>query len=412
MSTPSDATGYDVAAVRARFSALRKGIAFFDGPGGTQTPEPVITAIADTLGAPLSNRGTETAGARNAETVVTEARAAMAALLGGDPRGIVFGRSATQLTYDFARTVGKTWSPGDEVVVTKLDHDANIRPWVQAATAAGATVRWAEFDPVSGELTVEHLRAVLSDRTRLVAVTGASNLIGSKPPVAELAALAHARGALLYVDGVHRTAHSKVDIAELGADFYVCSPYKFCGPHLGVLAASPALLETLRPDKLLPSTDSVPERFEFGTLPYELLAGTTAAVRFLAGLGAGGSGGSGGAPSTVELHAAFDAIHEHESALLARILDGIAALPWLTVRSRAVDRTPTLLLTIDGIDTAEAAAFLATKDIAAPAGSFYALEASRHLGLGDTGGLRIGLAPYTNEEDIDRLLQALHDFSR
>lgn len=269
---------YDIAAIRSHFPALAAGIAHFDGPGGTQTPEPVIRAIADAMAQPLSNRGQVTLGERNAEALVTGARRAMADLLGASPSGIVFGRSATQLTYDVARTLAKTWSPGDEVVVTRLDHDANIRPWVQS----GATVRWAEFDPETGELTVDAIRSVLSERTRLVAVTAASNLIGTRPDIPAIARAAHEVGALVHVDGVHHTAHALVDVGALGADFFVCSPYKFLGPHHGVLAARPELLETLRPDKLLPSTDAVPERFELGTLPYEFLAGTTAAVDFLA----------------------------------------------------------------------------------------------------------------------------------
>jgi selenocysteine lyase/cysteine desulfurase len=173
----------------------------------------------------------------------------------------------TQLTYDISRAMAKAWSPGDEVVVTRLDHDANIRPWVQAAEAVGAVVRWAEFDPQSTELDLSDVEALLSSRTRLVAVTGASNLCGSRPPVAEIAAAAHAAGALVYVDGVHLTAHAAVDVAELGADLYACSPYKFLGPHCGVVAGRPEVLAGLHPDKLLPSTDVVPERFELGTLP-------------------------------------------------------------------------------------------------------------------------------------------------
>ena len=179
----------------------------------------------------------------------------------------MFGRSATSLTYDLARALAKDWGPGDEVVVTRLDHDANIRPWVHAAEAAGATVRWVDFDPATGELSADAVAAVLTDRTRLVATTGASNLIGTRTPVCRVADLAHEVGALHWVDGVHATAHASVDLAALRADFWTCSPYKFMGPHCGVLAADPALLETLHPDKLLPSTDAVPERFELGTLP-------------------------------------------------------------------------------------------------------------------------------------------------
>ena len=398
-------TAYDVAAVRAQFPALSSGFAHFDGPGGTQTPRPVIDAIAGALAEPLSNRGDGTPGERNADAIVAEARRALADLLAADPAGIVFGRSATQLTYDFSRALAKTWAPGDEVMVTRLDHDSNIRPWIQAAERAGAVVRWADFDPATGELTAEHVRAALSERTRLVAVTAASNLIGTQPDLPAISRLAHEVGALLYVDGVHHTAHASVDIAALGADFYVCSPYKFLGPHVGVLAAAPALLETVKPDKLLPSTNVVPERFEFGTLPYELLAGARAAVDFLAALSPADAGSR-----RDRLVATFAALGEHEDVLRGRIDEGLAELEAVTVHSRAARRTPTMLLTIAGRGTVDAYRFLADRKVHAPSGAFYALEASRHLGLGDTGGLRIGLAPYNDADDVERLLSALTEF--
>lgn len=398
---------YDIDAIRAQFPALAAGIAHFDGPGGSQTPRPVIRAIADALSHPLSNRGHRVAGERNAETIVTDSRRAMADLLAADPAGIVFGRSATQLTYDFSRVLARTWSPGDEVVVTRLDHDSNIRPWIQAAARAGVAVRWADFDPATGELTPDAIAAVLSERTRLVAVTAASNLIGTRPRIAEISRLAHDAGALTYVDGVHYTAHSLVDVAQLGADFFTCSPYKFLGPHHGVLAARPELLETLYPDKLLPSTSTVPERFELGTLPYEFLAGTRAAVDFLAGFDTDAEG-----TRRERLAAGFAALEEHEEALRARLDKELSTLDGVTVHSNAADRTPTLLLTFDGRSTTDAYEFLADRGVHAPSGSFYAIEASRKLGLGDTGGLRVGLAPYTHAGDVGRLVEGLADFLR
>jgi cysteine desulfurase family protein (TIGR01976 family) len=395
---------YDVASVRARFPALRSGIAHFDGPGGTQVPESVARAVADTLTSPIANRGRTTAAERTADDVVRAARQAMADLLGADPRGIVFGRSATQLTFDISRTLAAHWGPGDEVVVSRLDHDANVRPWVRAAEAAGATVRWIAFDPATSELTTDDVADVLSERTRLVAVTGASNLIGTRPPVAEIARLVHGAGALLAVDGVHLAAHAPVDVAALGADFFTCSPYKFLGPHCGVLAAAPALLETLSPAKLLPSTEEVPERFELGTLPYELLAGTTAAVDFLAGLtDADGS-------RRERLAAAMTTLEAYEDALREHLEKELSALAGVRLWSRAARRTPTLLLTFDGHEAAAAYRFLAERGVNAPAGSFYAIEASRWLGLGDTGGLRVGLAPYSDRDDVERLLAGVRDF--
>ena len=392
---------YDVAALRAHFPALTTGTAHFDGPGGSQVPDVVADAVYATLVSSIANRGHVTAAERRADELVHAARAAMADLLAADPRGIVFGRSMTQLTYDFARTLGKTWQTGENIVVSRLDHDANIRPWVQAAEAVGIEVRWADFDPSNGELTASDIAAVLDGRTRLVAVTGASNLIGTRPPIEEIAALAHDAGALCYVDGVHLTAHVAVDSTPF--DFYVCSPYKFLGPHCGVLAGKPELLAELRPDKLLPATDAVPERFEFGTLPYELLAGTTSAVELIATLGTG-------ADRRARLVSAMAETERHEDRLRERVEAHIAELPGVLSHSRAKNRTPTLLLTFAGQSTSDAYRFLAERNINAPASSFYALEASRRLGLGDTGGLRVGIAPYTDDADIDRLSAALTEF--
>ncbi|MER7232816.1 cysteine desulfurase-like protein [Streptomyces olivaceus] len=392
----------DVEAIRAQIPALKSGSARFDAPGGTQTPQPVIDAIGEALANPLANRGRTTEGERNADGIVSEARAALGDLLATDPRGIVLGRSATQLAYDLSRTLAKSWGPGDEVVVTRLDHDSNIRPWIQAAEAAGASVRTADFDPATGELRPEHVEAVLSPRTRLVAVTAASNLVGAMPDLPAVARLAHGVGALVHVDAVHYASHAVVDPAALGADTLVCSPYKFLGPHLGVLAARPEFLESLRPDKLLPSSDAVPERFELGTLPYELLAGTRAAVDFLAGLDPEARGSR-----RDRLVASFAALEAHEDALRGRIEQGLAALDGITVYSRAARRTPTLLFTVAGLRPAEVYRHLADHGVDAPAGTFYALEASRRLGLGDEGGVRVGLAPYTDTDDVDRLLTAL-----
>ncbi|MEO9237200.1 MAG: cysteine desulfurase-like protein, partial [Jatrophihabitantaceae bacterium] len=316
---------FDVAAVRAQFPALAAGAAHFDGPGGSQTPEPVIRAVTDTLRSPIAVRGSVTGAERNAESRVQAGRAAMADLLGADPAGIIFGRSMTQLTFDLARTLAKTWTAGDEVVVSRLDHDANIRPWVLAAEAVGATVRWIDFDPDTSELIVADVLAQLSERTRLVALTGASNLIGTRPDLAAIAEQVHAHDALLFVDGVHLAAHAGIDLAGLGADFLACSPYKFFGPHCGVLAAAPQLLEQLRPDKLVPSTDAVPERFELGTLPYELLAGTAAAVDFIAGLV--DTTGSRRERVLASLRLAA----EHEQNQLRRIEQRLAEIDMITV---------------------------------------------------------------------------------
>lgn len=397
---------YNVAAVRAQFPALDEGAAHFDGPGGSQSPARVADAVAGVLRSAVANKGTMTAAERRATDIVDAARAAGADLVGGDPAGIVFGRSMTQLTYDFARTLAKAWGPGDEVVVTRLDHDGNVRPWVQAAAAVGATVRWAPFDPATGVLTPDDVASVLSPRTRLVAMTAASNLLGSRPDIATVAATAHALGALVYVDGVHYTPHAFVDIDAMGADFYVCSPYKFLGPHLGMLAAAPALLEELRPDKLLPASDVVPERFELGTLPYESLAGTTAAIDFLADLV------SGAGDRRARLASSFEALEQHESVLLSQLDNGLATLPAVT-RFGAPDRvrTPTTLFTIEGVAPAEVYRGLAERGVNAPAGTFYAYECARVLGISEVGAVRAGIAPYNDKSDVDRLLEAVEDIA-
>ena len=389
----------DPARIRAAFPALDLGVAYFDGPGGSQVPSPVAEAVAGALTAGLSNRGTVTDAERRADEIVTGARAAVADLLGADPRGVVFGRSMTQLTFDFARTLSRGWGPGDEVVVTRLDHDANIRPWVLAAERAGATVRWLDFDPDTAEL--DDLETVLTTRTRLVAVTAASNLLGTRPDVRAISDTAHEVDALVYVDGVHLAPHSPVDLAALGADFLGCSPYKFFGPHLGALAASPALLETLTPDKLLPSTEAVPERFELGTLPYELLAGVTAAVDFIAGLA------SDAPDRRSRVLESMAAVEEYEAGLLDRLLDGLGAIDGVTLHGRPARRTPTVLFSVAGRTGREVYEELARAGVNAPASHFYALEASRRAGLGDEGAVRAGIAPYTTTEDVDRLLRAV-----
>ena len=396
---------YDVGRVRSWFPSLADGVARFDGPGGSQTPHQVAAAVAATMTAGLSNRGSVTAGERAADEVVLAARRAVADLVGADPAGVVFGRSMTSLAYLMARTLATGWGPGDEVVVTRLDHDADIRPWVQAAEAAGATVRWVEFDRSTAELTVDHVRQVLSERTRLVAVTGASNLLGTCPDVPAIAAAAHAVGALVHVDAVHLAAHAPIDLPALGADLLTCSPYKFFGPHHGVLVADPKLLETLRPDKLAPSSDSVPERFELGTLPYELLAGTTAAVDVVADL----LPGNGSRRERVV--ASMAAVQAYEDGLLDSLLAGLAGIDGLTVHGAPPVRTPTLLLTLASRPPRAVHEALAARAINAPASSFYALEASRWIGLGDGGGVRVGLAAYTTAAEVDRLLTALTDLA-
>ena len=396
----------DVERVRAQFPSLESGTAHFDGPGGSQTPASVARAVADTLTSSIANRGTVTAAERRAEETVQLARGAMADLLGTDAGTVIFGRSMTALAMDMGRTLARAqgWGPGDEVVVTSLDHDGNIRPWMIAAEAVGASVRVAEVDPQTGELPVQAVRAVLSDRTRLVAVTGASNLIGTRPDLEGIISAAHDVGALVHVDAVHLAAHAALSREALGADLLSCSPYKFLGPHLGVMSGRADLLEQLRPDKLLPSSDAVPERFELGTLPYELLAGAGAAVDFLADLAPGQSAGSS---RRDRLEASFAALEEHEDALRVRCEEGLREIAGVQIWSRAAYRTPTLLFTVDGVEPAAVHRHLAGMGVNAPASHFYAWDLSHRLGLGPSGGVRVGMAPYTTTDEVDRLLEGV-----
>ncbi len=396
----------DIDRVRGDFPALADGTAYFDGPGGTQVPRQVAEVVASTMTSGISNRGNVTASEGRAEEVVLAARRAVADLLGAQEQGVVFGRSMTQLTYDVSRALAKGWGPGDEVVVTRLDHDANVRPWVQAAEAVGATVRWVGFDRETAELTVDDVRGELSGRTRLVAVTGASNVLGTRPDLPAIADAAHEAGALLYVDGVHLTPHAPVDVAELDADFYACSPYKFLGPHHGALVASPSLLAELPVDKLLPSTDEVPERLELGTLPYELLAGTTAAVDYLAGLA------SSAADRRTRVLESMQALEEHEAELFDRLLGGLRGITGVQLHGSPKRHTPTAFFSVAGRSGREVYEHLASLGVNAPASSFYAIEASRWLGLGDAGAVRAGLAPYTNAEDVDRLVAGVAEVAR
>lgn len=275
---------FDVSRIRACYPALADGYVYLDGAAGTQTPAAVIGAISDAYLAGLSNAGGAFPASARAVAITAAVRQAVADLTGGEPDGVVLGPNMTTLTYRIAAALADTWRPGDEVIVSRLDHDANVRPWVQAASRAGAVVRWAEVDPATGELPSAQYADLLSDRTRLMAVSAASNVIGTRPDVPAITAMARSAGALSYVDGVHATAHGPVDVGALGTDFYATSAYKWSGPHIGAVVAAPALLASLRPDKLVPSPDSVPERFELGTPAFADFAGVTAAVDHLAAL--------------------------------------------------------------------------------------------------------------------------------
>jgi len=395
---------YDVNRIRSHFPSLNTGLAFFDGPGGSQVPDVVGAAIADAITKPISNRNTNTESEKNAEEIVLGFRKAVADLIDVDPGGVVYGRSWTQITYDFSRTIAKTWKTGDEVVVSRLDHDSNVRPWIQAAEAVGATVRWAEFDVATSELTVAAVEAVLSNKTKLVAISGAGNTLGTRPDLKAIGAAVHKVGALFYVDGVHLTPHAVISAKDIGADFFGFSFYKLMGPHCAAIAASPELLKTLNNDKLLPSTSNVPEKFEFGTLPYEIMAGAIAAIDFIAEMAPGA-----GKTRREKIVNSMKALEAYEEELLVYMEDAIKSLPGVTMYGHAKHRTPTLYFSFANHVSADIYKAMVAKKVNVPAHNFYALEVSRKLGLGDDGALRAGLAPYSTREDVDRLVGGLRE---
>ena len=407
------ATTFDVARVRGSYPALADGHAYLDGAAGTQVPVPVIDAIAAAYRAGIGNTGGAFAASERSGAIVAEARRAVADLTGGAASGVVFGPSMTALTYRMSGALARGWAPGDEIVVSRLDHDANIRPWIQAAARAGAVVRWAEADLATGELPAAQYAELVGDRTRLVAVTAASNVLGTRPDVAAIAAVAHAAGALCYVDGVHATPHIPVDVSALGADFYATSAYKWAGPHVAAVVAGPALLEKLWPDKLAPSSDEVPARFERGTLPFADLAGVAAAVEHLSSLapGAGASDAAGAAPRRERILASMTAVEEYEMALFARLLDGLGAMSHVTLYGKAAWRTPTAFFTVPGLTPREVASRLAARGVNTWNGDNYAYELCGALGLEPDGAVRAGLVHYNDASDVDRLLAGVGELA-
>jgi cysteine desulfurase family protein (TIGR01976 family) len=401
---------YDVNRVRAAYPALSDGYAYLDGAAGTQVPVPVIEAIADAYRAGIGNVGGTFAASGRSGSIVAECRQALADLTGGSPDGVILGPNMTTLTYRLAEALSRAWGPGDEVVVSRLDHDANVRPWVQAAGRRGATVRWAEVDLATTELPAGQYDDLVSERTRLVAVTAASNVVGTRPDVAAIAAAAHAAGALVYVDGVHATPHVPVDVAALGADFYATSAYKWSGPHIGAVVADPALLETIHPDKLAPASDGVPDRFERGTAAFADLAGVAAAVEHLASLGHG--------PDLViatrrqRVLAAMATVEQYETQLFGRLLDGLGALGHVTLHGRAARRAPTAFFTVAGHSPRRVAEHLAARQVNVWNGDNYAWELAGALGLRDSGGaVRAGLVHYNDQADVDRLLAGVAELA-
>jgi cysteine desulfurase family protein (TIGR01976 family) len=398
---------FDVTAVREMYPALADGVAYLDGAAGTQVPRAVVEAIADTYRGGIGNAGGAFPASRRATGILTESRRAVADLVGGQPEGVVLGPNMTTLTYRMAYALASQWRPGDEVVVSRLDHDANVRPWLQVARRAGATVRWAEIDPETGELPAGQYDHLLTGRTRLVAVTSASNVLGTRPDVPAIAAKAHAAGALLYVDGVHGSAHGPVDMLALGADFYATSAYKWSGPHIGAVVADPALLETLWPDKLASSDDAVPWRFETGTPSYPSLAGVVAAVDHLAALDPAATG-----TRRERLLASLAAAEEHELVLLEALLAGLAAVPGVTLYGRAARRTATVYFRVAGHSPLAVAEHLSQRGVNVWNGHNYAWELTAALGIRDSGSaVRAGLVHYNDRAEVDRLLAGVRELA-
>jgi len=401
--------GYDVAAVRVQYPALGDGRAWLDGAAGTQVPRAVIDAVAEAYRVGVSNQGAPFEASARGTGIVAAARQAVADLVGvPEPRGVVLGPTMTALTYQFAAVLGATWRPGDDIVVTQLDHDANVRPWVQAAERTGVTVRTAAVDPTTGELPAASVADHIGPRTRLVAFTAASNLIGTRPDVAAVTTAARETGAVSYVDGVHHCPHSHVDVVALGADLYATSAYKWAGPHLAaVVARDPALLESLHPDKLVPSPGTVPERFERGTNPFASLAGLVAAVDHLAGLDPEATG-----TRRERLAVSRAGAGAHEDRLGQRMLDGLAAVPGVAVFGPRTDRTPTAYFRLDGLSPADLAAELGARGINTWSGHAYAWELAGALGVRDTGGgIRASLSHYSTDAEVDRLLAAVTELA-
>jgi len=398
---------FDVSRVRAAYPALGDGYAYLDGAAGTQVPSAVIEAIADTYRSGIGNVGGAFLASERADGIVAECRRALADLTGADPQGVILGPNMTTLTYRLANTLSRRWAPGDEVVVSRLDHDANVRPWVQAAARSGATVRWAEVDISTTELPAAQYADLLSDRTRLVAVTAASNIVGTRPDLVALAAAAHSVGALCYVDGVHATPHMPVDAPSLGADFYATSAYKWSGPHIGTVVADPALLETLHPDKLAPAPTDVPGRFEQGTAAFADLAGVVAAVDHLAGLDPGAVGSR-----RERVLASMAAVERYEGQLFTRLLGGLASMRHVTLYGKAARRAPTAFFTVAGYTPRQVAEKLALRQINVWDGDNYAWELTGALGLRESGGaVRAGLVHYNDEAEVDRLLAAVAELA-
>jgi len=423
MSTPviheTGSQPLDSAWVRAQFPSLQLHVnghqaAFLDGPAGTQVPKQVMDAIQNYL----LNANANTCGAfetsRRNDAVIAAARAAMADFFHCDADEVVFGQNMTTITFALSRAIGRELKPGDEIVVTTLDHDANVAPW-RALEEKGVIIRQVDIREEDCTLDLDDLKRKITPKTRLVAVGYASNAVGTINPVAEITRLAHDAGALMFIDAVHYAAHGPIDVRALDCDFLVCSPYKFFGPHMGTLYGKREHLLRFSPYKVRPAPDSLPDRWETGTQVQELIAGIGAAVNYLAELGRRCD------PSVKDrrsaLLAAYRATRQHEMALLSRLIPGLLAIPGLrffgiTDSKRFGDRCSTVSVQLANHIPTEVATFLGDRGIFTWDGNYYALNLAERLGVQETGGfLRIGLVHYNTAEEVDRLLSALRQFA-
>jgi cysteine desulfurase family protein (TIGR01976 family) len=380
---------FDVEAVRARFSALRQPLAFFDGPGGTQVPDSVIDAVSRYFRESNANVSGPYETSRRTEALVTQARLTASEFLRCTPDETIFGANMTTVNFALTRTAARSWKAGDEVIVTKLDHDANVSPWLELAHDLDLVVRFADIREDT-TLDLEDLAAQLSDRTRVVAFPWASNAVGTLVDVARVAELAHEAGALAWVDAVHYGPHGPIDVGAVGADVLICSPYKFYGPHLGLAFGKSELLERWRPYKVRPAADEpLGHRFETGTLPHELLAGFVAAVEYVDSIG-------------------WEAIQAHERELGRRFLDGLPDSCTLYGLSGMDGRVSTFAFNVMGRSPRAVAAHLGERGLAVWQGNYYAVEVMKRLGL-DEGAVRAGIVHYNTADEVDRLLAELAD---
>lgn len=387
------ATLLDVEAVRARYTALRRRLAFFDGPGGTQCPDSVIDAIAGYLRHDNANVGAPYETSRRTDALVALAHEKAAAFLGCDPGEVAFGQSMTALNFLLSRALARELSPGDEIVVTRLDHDANVSPWLALADDLGVVVHLAEVrDDLS--LDLDHLESLLSERTRVVAFPAAANSVGTAPDVRRVVELAHGVGALAWVDAVHYGPHGPIDVAAWDCDVLVCSPYKYFGPHLGVAFGRESVLRRWRAYKVRPSADEpVGHRYELGTCQHELLAGFVAAVDYVHELG-------------------WEAITAHERALGERFLAGLPETVTLHGLPSMEGRVPTFCFSVPGHTARAVAEHLAARDVAVWWGNYYALETIRRLGLDEVdGAVRAGIVHYNTADEVDRLLAGVAELA-